>query len=432
MHGTLPATLPLLVVGCGPRGLALRCLRRLEPPGPLRLLCAGIEVGCLALPPVLLPDTLLEVPLHRLPRVALPAEIRIACAVDAEDLALPWRLDSQAAAQTLLGPPQASVADLGLDHGVLRGTGIEAVNGLLQPVLYARVNGALARAVSVDPPVARPEGGCAFRFALPLLAQDLTEAGLAVSLHLIGQEAPLAHYAWSRAGTGAAEAQLALLEARLERLEQANAAAVAGVQAAVQRRLELQQERIDSFIDAAATLLLDRLAGPEEAAAGDRHAALRALVGTLAPAGVPPAATPPPGGRHRQEVGAHAAQFGAGWHPAEDSPAGAFRWMTEAGLVVNPLPERPVAAVLIDIQHLYRTPEPQLDLWFDAVAGQVTPMPTGQHGFVLRIVPETLPLVCETLRLASRSSGCPARDGVSADTRVLSLAVSRVVFLYAE
>ncbi|GGC69663.1 hypothetical protein GCM10011504_54440 [Siccirubricoccus deserti] len=431
MHGTLPATLPLLVLGCGPRGLALRCLRRLEPPGPLRLLCAGIEVGSLALPPVLLPDTLLEVPLHRLPLVPLPAEIRIACDIDTADLALPWILESAAAAQSILGPPRIEVADLRLDHGVLRGTGVEAANGLLQPVLYARVNGALARAVAVEPPVARPEGGCAFRFGLPLLPQDLTEAGLTIGLYLVGQEAPLANFAWGRTGPGAVEAQIARLEARLARLEQDNAAAAAALETASRRRLDLQQERIDSFIDAAATLLLDRLAGPEEA--GDRQAALRALIGTLAPGGDGPttvAGTPEAGSR--QEIDAHAAQFGPGWHAAEDSPEGSFRWMTEAGLVMNPAPERPVTAVLIDIAHLYATPEPRLEVQFDVVPGQVTPMPAGPHGFVLRIVPEGGPLACEALRLASRTSGSPARDGASADARVLSVAVSRVVFLYAE
>jgi hypothetical protein len=408
--------------------MSLRCLRRLEAPGPLRLLCAGIELGSLALPPVLLPDTLLEVPLLRLPLVPLPAEIRIACGIDSADLALPWRLDTAAAAQGLLGPPQAAIADLRLDHGVLRGTGIEPVNGLLQPVLYARVNGTVARAVSVEAPVARPEGGCAFRFAVPLQPQDLAETGLMVELHLVGQEAPLAQYAWSRAGAGTAEAALALLEARLERQEQTHAATLAAMDATLRQRLALQQDRIDSFIEAAATLLLDRLAGPEMD--GDRHAALQALVGTVAP--LPAAAHAPRGSRQRQEIGAHAAQFGPGWHAAEDSAEGAFRWMTEAGLIVSPLPERPVSSVLIDIQHLYGTPVPELQVLFDAVPGQVGASPLGQHGFLLRILPEGGPLACHALRLSSRHSGSPARDGASGDTRVLSVAVSRVVFQYAE
>jgi len=377
---------------------------------------------------VLLPDTLLEVPLLRLPLVPLPAEIRIACDIDGADLAPPWRLDSAAAAQGLLGPPQASIADLRLDHGVLRGTGIEPVNGLLQPVLYARVNGTVARAVSVEPPVARPEGGCAFRFALPMQPQDLTETGLMVELHLVGQEAPVAQFAWSRAGAGTAEAALAQLEARLERQDQTHAATLAAMDATMRQRLALQQDRIDSFIEATATLLLDRLAGPE--AEGDRHAALRALVGTVTL--MPGSADAPRGSRQRQEIGAHAAQFGPGWHAAEDGPEGSFRWMTEAGLIVNPLPERPLGSVVIDIQHLYGMPQPELEVLFDAVPGQPVATPSGQHGFVLRVVPAGGPVACHALRLASRHSGSPARDGASGDTRVLSIAVSRVVFQYAE
>jgi len=302
--------------------------------------------------------------------------------------------------------------------------------------MYARVNGAVARAVAVDAPVGRPEGGCAFRFALPLQPSDLTEAGLTVTLHLVGQEAPLARYDWARAGADAAEAGLARLEARLARMEEAQQAAMARLAEATERRLALQQERIDAFIEAAATLLLDRLAGPDDTV-GDRRAELHGLIATLAQQPAAPAATPP----RWYEVGPHAPQFGSGWHQPEDPEEGSFRWMSASGVLVNPAPERAVTAVLVVIPHLYRVPEPALDAQFAGgaagagVAGRASAMSNG-HGFTLRILPdqpaEAGPLRFETLRLTSRSSGCPAREGVSADPRVLSVAVSRVVFLYAE
>ncbi|WP_149535534.1 hypothetical protein [Siccirubricoccus phaeus] len=424
MHGTLPSH-KLLVLGSGPRGLSLRCLQRCEG-GEVRLLLAGVEIGGTALPPVLEADAEIDIPVHRLPLVPLPAEIRIAASAEGPELAAPWTLESSAAAVAMLGAPQPAVADLRLDHGVLRGTLIERANGLLHPVLYARVNGAVARAVAAEPPMPRPEGGCAIRFGLALAPTDLTEAGLRIDLHLVGREEPVAHYAWSRAGAGTTEAELARLEARLERLEQSLTAGHAALEASLRSRIGLQQERIDAFIEATATLLLDRLAGPD-GAAGDRRAALLGLIGTLAPVVTEAAPT----GR-RQDVGPHAAQFGAGWHAPEDTESGSFRWMAEGGVVMNPFPERPVTAVLLHIPHLYQTPEPQLDIWLDTQPAHSLAMPDGSHGYVLRVTPETPPRAFSMLRLESRSSGSPARDGLSQDARVLSIAVSRVTFLYEE
>ncbi|MCO6417837.1 hypothetical protein JYK14_16945 [Siccirubricoccus sp. KC 17139] len=424
MHGTLSATDGMLVLGSAPRGLALRCLQRWEG-GEVKALLAGVEIGAATLP-ALAPGAEFEIPVHRLPLVPLPAEIRIAASPEGPELAAPWRLESAAAAAVLLGPPQPVIADLRLDQGVLRGTLVEPANGLLHPLLYARVNGALARAVVADPPVPRPEGGCAIRFALALSPADLTEAGLSVDLHLAGREAPVAHYAWSRAGAGTAEAELARLQARLERLEQAMAAGQAALEAALQTRMGLQQERIDAFIEATATLLLDRLAGPGGAAA-DRRAALLGLIGTLAPV----AAEPAPAGR-RQDLGPRAEQFAAGWHAPEDAEDGSFRWMMEAGAVVNPFPERPVTAVLLHIRHLYRSPEPRLEAWLDMAPAQLAAMPSGSHGWLLRVTPQAPPSAFGLLRLESRASGSPARDGQSQDTRLLSIAVSRVTFLYEE
>ena len=128
----------------------------------------------------------------RLPRVALPAELRLSAGVAGPDLAPPWRLDSPDAALGLLGPPAPAVEALRLDHGVLRGVATERANGLLEPVLYARVNDAAARAVAVEAPAPLAEGGCVFRFAVPLQPSDLVEAGLAVSVHMVGLEAPIA------------------------------------------------------------------------------------------------------------------------------------------------------------------------------------------------------------------------------------------------
>ena len=167
---------------------------------------------------------------------------------------------------------------LRLDHGVLRGVATERANGLLEPVLYARINDAAARAVSVEAPAPLAEGGCVFRFAVPLQPADLVEAGLAVSVHMVGLERADRALRLAPAPVGAdAAARVAELEGRLRRLEDAMAAGLEAMEHALRRRMDAQAERVDAFIEASASLLLDRLAA---SAGGDAPAALRALAGS--------------------------------------------------------------------------------------------------------------------------------------------------------
>ncbi|WP_431269494.1 hypothetical protein [Dankookia sp. P2] len=279
MDGIQAGYFPFLAVGLSRDGLSLRTIRAFGSDAPLRLYCRGIEVGRCRLDGPLREGAVIDIPVERLPRVPLPAELRLATAPDGPDLAAPWRIDSAEAALSLLGPPDMRIEDLRLDHGVLRGTGREARNGLLDPVLYARINGAGARIVAADPPIALPEGGCAFRFAMPILPADLTEAGLSVTLMLVGQDAPAGSFAWGRSGVGEAERRLAELEGRIRQMEDEAAAAQQALQATLQRQLALQQERIDAFVVAAATPAAGpagRRPGPRAGcaagAAGDRRA----------------------------------------------------------------------------------------------------------------------------------------------------------------
>lgn len=414
---------PMMVVGIGPAGMRLRALRDCAPGEVLRAWCRGIEVGSLALGETIAADTVLELPIARLPCVALPALIRFAAAPDGPDLAAPWTIAGPEVALALLGPAAPVLEDLRLDHGMLRGTGIERRNGLLRPVLHAIVNGTLARAVQVEAPVPLAEGGCAFRFALALEATDLGGRGLSIALHAPGQEAPLARFAWGPALPG--QEAMAALEARLLRLEQAGETALATLEASLERRFAQQQERIDAFIDAAATLLLDRLTPP-----ADPAAALRALIAT--------ATSPEPETSEALVRGAQAvlaprdAGFDLGWHGAEEDAGGGFRWMTLQGLLRNPAPLRPVAAVLVEVGHLYGAPAPLIEAGFDAQPCLVATEPQGAHRYRLRITPPGGAALCRLLRLQALAGGSPAEDGVSGDSRVLSVAVTRVVFDYAD
>ena len=431
MDGIAAATPPFLVLAATRQGLGLRCLRAFAGGGVILAHCRGIEVGRFALPGPVEAGAVLHIPITRLPRVSLPAELRISAAADGPDLAPPWRLETPAAALTLLGPPAPSAEELRMDQGVLRGIAVERANGLLEPVLYARINDAAARAVTVEPPVALAEGGCAFRFALPLLPEDLGETGLSVALHLVGQEAPLARFAWTRAGAGETERRLAELEGRLRRLEQAASAGLAQAQEELRRRLDIQQERIDAFIEAAASLLLDRIAG-EDPPADPGEAAKSALRGLIAAASpeLPEEALRRIGSRI--EIPPTATQFDLGWHAPERDAGGEFRWLSDRGQVVNPEPDRRLAGVELETCHLYGAAEPALRAAFDDLPCQVTVTPAGPHRHRVRITPPEGAAPCRILLLEALSSGSPARDGVSADTRLLSMAVARLAFDYAD
>ncbi|TDH64022.1 hypothetical protein E2C06_04170 [Dankookia rubra] len=425
MDGTQAGYFPFLAIGLSRDGLSLRTIRAFSSAAPLLLHCRGIEVGRRQLDGPLREGAVIDIPVERLPRVPLPAELRLSTAPDAADLVAPWRIESAEVALSLLGAPDLRIEDLRLDHGVLRGTGREARNGLLDPVLYARINGSGARIVGTEPPIALPEGGCAFRLSVPILPTDLTESGLSVTLMLVGQDAPAASIAWGRSGIGEAERRLIELEGRIRQMEDEAAASQQALQATLQRQLALQQDRIDAFIAAASTLLLDRLA----AAPGREPDALRALLETAGPAqaGDPVLDV----AARRLAVPPEAALFGTGWHREEIYPSGSFRWMGPRGLLLNPAPDRAVASVTLDICHLYRASLPSVTAQMDAAAAEVTVAEAG-GGFTVRLTHPEGPQPLRLLRLASLTGGSPAEDGAGSDRRQLSFAVSRVVFEYAD
>ncbi len=418
------ATPPLLVVGAGRDGLRLRALKPLRPDAPLRAWCRGIEAGRLALAGPVEAEAVLTLPIARLPCVPLPAMLRIAAAAEGPELAEPWPIASPAEATALLGPPRPRIEDLRLEYGMLRGTGIERVNGLLQPALHAVINGSAARTVQAEPPVPLAEGGCAFRFALALEPADLNGSGIDVTLHTTGSRAMLARFALGPSLPGAE--RMAEIEARLLRLEQALDGVQQAGQVVLDRQLSMQQDRIDAFIDAAATLLLDRLAGEEPPAA-----ALRRLIAAASPEPVEDAPAAAIEGAEAVLAPRDPA-FDLGWHGAEEDAEGSFRWMTLQGLLRNPAPLRAVASVALEVGHLYGAPAPVLEASFDGTPCLVEAERRGPHHFSLRITPPGGAMPCRLLRLQSRAGGSPLEDGVSGDERVLSVAVTRAAFHYAE
>jgi hypothetical protein len=260
---------------------------------------------------------------------------------------------------------------------------------------------------------------------VPLLPADLVEAGLAVDVRMVGLEAPIARFALAPAG-GVDTARVAELEGRLRRLEDAMASGLDSVEHALRRRMDAHGERVDAFIEACASMLLDRVA------AGEAPAALRALVGGDGPDA---AEVAPLRLGNRVEVPPDSGHLGFGWHSPERDAGGAFRWMADRALVVSPEPHRPLAGVALEVGHLYGAVEPALRASFDTLPCAVSVEREGDGSrFRIRVAPPegAAAAPCRTLMLEALASGSPARDGASPDARVLSMAVYGLVFDYAE
>ncbi len=421
---------PCATLGGSQAVVRLRCLRRFVAQGGITAHLDGMELGGLALEGVVAPGTELALPLRRLPRVALPAALRFSTAAGTAEVAPPLALADAAAATALFGPGLWRTEAVEVAQGVVQGRLLNAANGLAEPVGFARLNASQARPLLLGQPVTLPEGGVCWPFQLALLAEDLLDSGLTLALHVAGQEAPLASLAWARGWAGEEAARLVALEARLQEVEQAAAARAAQLAAELRHAQAQQQARLDAFLEYAGALLLDRMAGTASSPGAEPAglAALRAMVA----AAVPSQAEAPAPEAAPQAIGLHpgSALFSFGWHEVECDAGGEFRWMGATGVVANPAPHRLVAGVVVELRHVYGVAAPVLRARLDGAAATVA-LEGAPGGFRLRLTPAGL-APCRSLRLESPHAGSPARDGLSADPRVLSVAVARVVFSYAD
>jgi hypothetical protein len=108
--------------------------------------------------------------------------------------------------------------------------------------------------------------------------------------------------------------------------------------------------------------------------------------------------------------------------------------MADRALVVSLEPHRPLAGVTLEVGHLYGAAEPALRASFDTLPCAVSfERDDGANRFRVRVAPpDGAAAPCRTLLLEALASGSPARDGTSADPRLLSVAVYRLAFDYAD
>lgn len=406
------------------RLIMLRALLPFRAQGGIAAYLDGHELARLPLEGPVKPGQELELTLRRLPRAELPGAIRFATADGATEIAPPLALASGAAAAQLFGPGLWSAEEVRVELGVLRGLLRNDSNALAEPVAFARINGVATRPLLLGRPVVPNDGMAIWPFELPLKPEDLMEAGIALTVHVAGQVAPLASLAWGRAWAGEEAARLVAMEARMAELERVTEARLAQLQAERVQLVQAQQARLDAFLEAAGALLLDR--ATEGAEAG--LAALRAVSAEADRRAAE--LSPPPREAPHLLLPLDSPAFRAGWHLPERDDKAAFRWMAASGVVDNPAPERLVGAVEVETVYLWRAEAPDVAARLDGTGLAVALLPAEPGRFRLRLTPPQ-PMLAERFLLDSRTSGSPAQDGVSADDRVLSLAVTSLVFEYA-
>ncbi len=441
---------PFRLEGSQFQQLILRCQQDCTVDDVASAHVLGIQVGEQAIQGRFRAGDTIAIPVRYLPLVELPATIRLRSASGCVDEDASLVVKSADAAEQLVGPGEVRVEQFDFNQGMLRGFAVNRVNGLHNPVMFLRINGVFTRQVAVDRPRLLDDGGCSFSFAAQLYLSDFSSNGFQADLHALGQEAPVASFQYLRDRGDSLARQVLELEAKLAQVQQMASLQVATLSADFRQQLGAQQQRIDAFIDYASCLLFDQVAS--DALAGADAAALepdpamrqkinsfRTLIASATPeAGIAAASSPGGGAQPPRalKVGARSSRLNFGWYDAEGDAQGEFRWMGQSGMVLNPAPNRVLREVTIELRHLFKASKPMLRLFLDTREMEAVVLP-GSAPNVSRITiavpPEDLPREgFQTLRIDSFIAGRPADEEEGGnDQRLLSLAVSEVVFTYA-
>jgi len=400
---------------------------------------AGIRVGSDRIEGVFEPGDIIEYPVSYLPWVELPAEIRFVAESTGVEVSEPFRIAHHDEAVSLVGIGEAVVQNVAIEKGMIRGLVVNRVNGLLRPQMFARINGVVPRAITVEQPRLLDDGGASFQFAAPLSPADLGENGLTADIFLLGQDTPLTSIAFRRADVDDMTKRIVEFEAQLAQISQSTAFRLNGMDGSLSRRLDLLQQRMDTFIEYAASFMFDRVAAvevpslpgaparsPELSAKVDAFlSAVRGNGPANEPQAVPDSETVPLG----------SGAFAAGWFEMEEENGVSLRWMSGDGQVANPHPDRPVAEVRLALAGVYGSGQPMLRAAFDGVpvAFHVERSKRRGGGWKVRIVPPkgAEGAKCSTLSLASMFTGSPERADGAEESRLLSIAVSELTFVYA-
>lgn len=426
-YRTLPP-LELSHVAILPHKLRLTFGGACDIPGNIDVLARGILISSTTAGRVFGPGEFIDLPVRYFPNLPLPVCLRI-CTGE-EEIATPVIVNSNEEIMMLIGHGDIEAENLSLEAGLLRGILVLNSNGVSIPHAFIRINGLVIRSVVVEPPVARDTGGAVCRFAVPIRPADFVESGLSIDLYVNGIDYPLASFAYERADCSGNSKRLINLEEELRRLHKSSITQIEMISANFERRLRIQQERIDAFIDYAISILLDNLTNAFERKS-DPVAFVQALTQARQSAVEETAVTAAAEAIRSAELKIESSHLAFGWYDLEHNKRGPFRWMGQTALVNNPYPNLPISKVEFHISRVYGASEPLLRGFANDV--ELNASTTKRDGDFL--VCFTAPAIesgvlAQSLRIESFHAGSPAVEEGTKDNRTLSIAVLKCEFYY--
>jgi hypothetical protein len=434
---TRPSAPKLKVIGSLHQAVRMLCAQPVDLKEEVCAYVAGIRIGSSPIEGTFEPGDIIEYPVTYLPWVELPAEIRFVSERSGEEVCDPLRLSSHYEAVALVGVGEAVVQTVAIDQGMIRGLVINRVNGLIRPQMFARINGVVPRTITVEQPRLLDDGGASFQFSAQLHPADLGENGLTAEIFLLGRDTPLTTVAFRRADVDDLTKRIVEFEARLAQMGQSNMVRFKAMDQELSERVDVLQQRIDAFIEYAASFMFDRVAAREVQAtpgAEPLQPALREKVDAFLALVHGGGRTARPSDEREVALPLASTAFSFGWHEVEQVEDCLVRWMSDHGVLFNPHPERVVEEVRLTLAAAQGTTQPVLRAAFDQRPAVLRLDPGGAAGMASAVIlwPKGREAsTVEAVSLASMLHLPAVGDAGGRPARTQSIAVSSVTFVYA-
>jgi hypothetical protein len=404
--------------------IRLCCVDACDVSGVVIAYVEGITAGELTCSQAFAAGDFLDIPIRYFPHVSLPAKMRFV--LGEVDIAEPLTIAGLEDVMTLLGHGHIHVGPLSLENSLLRGTIVNTSNSVNAASAFIKINGHVVRSAVVEPARGRDEGGSSARFAVPIRPGDFVESGLSIDLFVMGVDYPVAHFTYLRSDPDTQSRRLIEIDEKLRQMQKSTLLQIEMLRDSLEHRLTVQQERMDTFVEYAMSLIVDKLAGPLEALnPADFLDALRHL-GTSNGSVALPVSMPP----STASLALDAPALSFGWYDVETNGDGDFRWMGQTGLIRNPYTSRPLSRLELTVSQVYGASEPMLRATLDDQELSASVKKNGKVYLVNFTAPADRKLTGESMHLESFVTGCPAVDHGNTDERILSIAVTHVKIYY--
>jgi hypothetical protein len=420
----------LQVVGSTYQAIRLLCSNPMTIDDEVCAYIAGIRIGASRVEGSFEPGDIIEYPIAYLPWVELPAEIRFVAEQTGNEIAEPFRIKTHEEAIALVGMGQATVQNVAINQGMIRGLVVNRVNGLLRPQMFAKINGIVPRVIAVEQPRLLDDGGASFQFTAQLQPSDIGENGLTAEIYLLGDATPLTSVAFRRADVDDVTKRIVELEARLAQMNHSLNLRFSSANDALSTRMDVMQQRIDAFIEYAASFMFDRIAAtevPSVPGSTDLSPELKKKVEALRQIIVDGAgkATASRSTSKAVKVPLQSPLFSFGWQDIEQNDGNEVRRMSTNALLFNPFPERRLEEVAMTV--IGNTERPALRASCDGVPLElaVERAKRNPHDWRVKMRPgrDAFPMSARALSLVNMSAGSSGAEAIE---------VSELVFRYFE